>query len=162
MELQPFHHAALAIAGTVPLPSPHPAIGTVSLVITADGADLEVFAKIVQVVGDKRIITRFVRPEDIRAVRARPDDAPHSGPESWPVLGIKKIKGAIAKHAKALTEKAQKGVFGEVEWYAAAIVYVAESAPVLHRNEIAVTAAVSAEEVWFVGPGPCCCNVGGH
>jgi hypothetical protein len=161
MEFHPFHHAALSLAGTVPLPSPHPASGPVSLVITADGPDLEVFVKILQVVGDKRVITRFVRPEDVRAVRARPDDAPHSGPESWPVLGIRKIKGTLDKHAKALTEKARKGSFEEVVWYAAAIIYVAESAPVLHRNEIAVTAAVSAEEVWFIQPIHCC-NIGGH
>ena len=57
--------------------------------------------------------------------------------------------------------KAKKGSFEEVVWYAAAIVYVAESAPVLHRNEIAVTAAVSAEEVWFIQPIHCC-NVGGQ
>jgi hypothetical protein len=156
MEFHPCHHAALTLAGTVPLPSPYPASGLVSVTIARDGEDLEIFVKILQVVGDKRIITRFVRPEDIRAVRARPDGAAARDPDSWPVLGIKKIKGDLDKRSKELIEKAKKGILEEAAWYSAAIVYVAESAPVLHRNEVGVTAAVSAEEVWFVAPFGCC------
>ena len=161
MEFHPCHHAALTLAGTVPLPSPYPASGPVSVMIARDGEDFEIFVKILQVIGEKRIITRFVRPEDIRAVRARADGEAQGGPESWPVLGIKKIRGTLEKHATALIDKAQRGAFEEAEWYAAAIVYVAESAPVLHRNEVAVTAAVSAEEVFFF-PAIGCCNVGGN
>jgi hypothetical protein len=160
MEFHACHHAALRLAGTVPLPSPHPASGPVSVVMTPDDPEFETFIKILQVVGDKRIITRFVRPEDIRAIRARPKEGAPGGPESWPLHGIKQLQGEIEDRKKKLVEKAKKGVFEEAAWYSAAIVYVVESAPVLHRNEIGVTAAVSAEEVWFAAPMHCC-NPGG-
>ena len=160
MEFHACHHAALRLAGTVPLPSPQPASGPVSVVVAKDEDAFEVFVKILQVVGDKRIITRFVRREDIRAIRARPDGGAAGGPDTWPIHGIKKIQGQFDERAKALIEKAKLGIFEEAAWYSAAIVYVVESAPVLHRNEIGVTAAVSAEEVWFFGP-QICCNPGG-
>jgi hypothetical protein len=160
MEFHACHHAALRLAGTVPLPSPFPASGPVSVVATRDGQDVEIYVKILQVVGDRRIITRFVRPEDIRAIRARPRDGTPGGPETWPIHGIKQVGDELEQRAKELIDKAKKGAFEEAAWYAAAIVYVVESAPVLHRNEIGVTAAVSAEEVWFVAP-QICCNPGG-
>jgi hypothetical protein len=156
MEFHSSHHTALLLAGTVPLPSPHPACGLVSLAIARDGEDYEVFVKILQVVSDRRIITRFVRPDDVRAIRGHPDG--RGGPESWPIHGLKKIKGELEKRAKELLDKARKtGVLDEAPWYAAAIVYVAESAPVLHRDEVGVTAAVSCEEVVFAET---CCWTG--
>lgn len=160
MEFHPGHHTALRLAGTVPLPSPFPASGPVSVMVAPDGEHFEIYVKILHVVGDKRIITRFVRPEDIRAIRARPETGAHGGPETWPIHGIKQVGNELEQRAKELIEKAKKGIFEEAVWYAAAIVYVVESAPVLHRNEIGVTAAVSAEEVWFVAP-QVCCNPGG-
>ncbi len=161
MDLHPCHHATLRLAGTVPLPSPFPAAGAVSVVVSKDGEDLEVLVKILQVVGEKRIITRFVRPEDIRAIRARPESGPQGDPHDWPVLGVKKIQGELDSRAGSLLKKAKVGIIEEAVWYAAAIVYVAESAPVLHRNEIGVTAAASAEEVWFLTPLGCCAPTGG-
>ena len=156
-EFHPCHHTALQLAGTVSLPSPYPASGPVSVVVARDNGDLEVFVKILQVVGDKRIITRFIRPDDIRAVRGNPDGQSGDGPESWPILGIRRIKGELDKLAKELLEKAEKtGILGEAAWYPSAIVYVPESAPVIHRNEVGVTAAVSAEEVWFGASRTCC------
>jgi hypothetical protein len=164
MEFHPSHHTALTLAGTVALPSPYPACGAVSVVIARDGEDYVIFIKIVQVVGDKRIITRFVRSEDIRAIRGNPDGTIGDGPDSWPVLGIKKIKGELDKRTTDLTEKAKStGVLDEAPWYEAAIVHVAEAAPVLHRDEVGVTAAVSCEEVAFSARGSCgwsgCCNI---
>jgi hypothetical protein len=158
MEFQLSHHTALMLAGTVPLPSPYPACGPVSLAITRDGEDYEVFVKILQVVSDRRIITRFVRPEDVRAIRGHSNGRDGGGPESWPLHGLKRIKGELDKRAKELLERARKtGVLDEAPWYAAAIVYVGESAPVLHRDEIGVTAAVSCEEVVFAET---CCWTG--
>ncbi len=161
MDFQTSQYTALTLAGTVPLPSPYPACGPVSVVIARDGEDYEIFVKILQVVGDKRIITRFVRPEDIRAIRGNPGETNGDGPDSWPVLGIKKIKGELDERAKELTEKARKtGVLDEAPWYAAAIAYVAESAPVLHRDEVGVTAAVSCEDVAFSdGWSSSCCHI---
>jgi hypothetical protein len=160
MEFHSSHHTALMLAGTVPLPAPYPAAGPVSVVIARDGGDYEIFVKILQVVGDKRIVTRFVRPEDVRAVRGTPGGTNGSGPESWPVHGIKRIKGELDKRSKDLLDKAKKtGVLDEAPWYGSAIVYVAESAPVLHRDEVGVTAAVSSEDVGFAqscGWSGCC------
>jgi hypothetical protein len=158
MEFHPCHQTAFAIAGTVPLPSPYPASGAVSVVIARDGEEFEVFVKILQVVSDRRIITRLVRPEDIRAIRGYPEGTDGGGPESWPVLGIKKIAGELESRARELRARAAKtGILDEAPWYHAAIVYVAEAAPVLHRNEVGVTAAVSSEEVGFGDLlGGCC------
>jgi hypothetical protein len=152
MEFHPSQQTALALAGTVPLPSPYPASGPVSLVLFGDGGDEEVLVKILQVISDLRTITRFVRPEDVRAIRGHPDGAIDDGPESWPVLGIKRVRAALEERARVLRERAGKARGPEeVPWYDAAIVYVLESAPVLHRDEVGVTAAVSSEDVGFAG-----------
>jgi hypothetical protein len=130
------------------------------VVIARDGEEFEVFVKILQVVSDRRIITRFVRPEDIRAIRGRPEGADGGGPESWPVLGIKKIQGELESRARELrAQAARTGILDESPWYHAAIVYVAEAAPVLHRNEVGVTAAVSSEEVGFGDLLRGCCHL---
>ena len=161
MEFHPSHHTAITLAGTVALPSPYPASGPVSVVVARDGDDFEVFVKILQVVSDKRIITRFVRPEDVRAIRAHPGDSTMAGPESWPVRGIKKIKEELDRRADDLRARARKtGILDEAPWYPSAIVYVAEAAPVLHRDEVGVTAAVSCEEVGFgIYPTANCCHI---
>jgi hypothetical protein len=166
MEFLPSHHSALLRAGTVALPAPFPATGSVSIVLTRDDEELEVVVKILQVVSARRIITRFVRPEDIRAIQSRPAGAPTSGPESWPIRSFKKVRAEFEAREKTLrTDHQTKSILGEVLWYEAAIVHVAESAPVLHRDEIGVTAAVSAEEVAFSDEIPqscCCCHGHSH
>jgi hypothetical protein len=160
MEFHPTHHTAIALAGTVPLPSPHPASGLVSLVAMRDGDDIEVFVKILQVVSDRRVITRFVRPDDVRAIRAHPGHHAAAGPESWPVLSIKKIRAELERRVGELRERAAKtGILDEAAWYAAGVVYVHESAPVLHRDEVGVTAAVSCEEVFFAASPAGCCHI---
>jgi hypothetical protein len=159
MEFHTCHHDALTLAGTVALPSPYPACGEVSVVVSRHGEDFEVFVKILQVVSERRIITRFVRPEDIRAIRGYPASAGGGGPETWPVLGIKKLQGELDKKSKELIAKAKTGIFDESSWFSAAVVYVPESAPVLHRNEVGVTAAVSAEEVAFADAWSGCCHI---
>ena len=126
MEFHTCHHDALTIAGTVALPSPYPACGVVSVVISRHGEDFEVFVKILQVVSERRIITRFVRPEDIRAIRGNPAEATGGGPESWPVLGIKKLQAELDKRVKELIAKAKTGIFEESVWYSSAVVYVPE------------------------------------
>jgi hypothetical protein len=159
MELYPCQLTALALAGTVALPSPYPAYGSVSLVVVGDGDDREVLVKIVQVVSPRRIITRFIRPEDIRAIRGNPDGTVGAGPESWPICDIKKLRADLDSRIKALLARVGTGPHAESLWYPAAIVYVPESAPVLHRNEIGVAAAISAEEVGFGGAFSGCCHI---
>jgi hypothetical protein len=150
MDFHATHQAALKIAGTVALPSPFPACGSLSIVVAPEDGDYETYLRIVQPVTGKRIITRFVRLADVRALRA-PETAEASGaPETWPIIGAREIQRRIAKKEKELRAAATKsGSASESEWLPAAIVYVPEAAPVLHRNDVGVTAAVSAEEVAF-------------
>jgi hypothetical protein len=150
MDFHPSHQAAIKLAGTVALPSPFPAFGSLYIVVAPEEGDYETYLRIVQQVTGKRIITRFVRMADVRAIRAPAKaDAPGS-PETWDVTGPKDIARKIAKQEKELRAQASKsGIACEAQWLPAAIAYVAEAAPVLHRNDVGVTAAVSAEEVAF-------------
>jgi hypothetical protein len=158
MELHQSQLTALALAGTVALPSPFPAYGPISLVAVDDDGELEVMVKIVQVVSPRRIITRFIRPEDIRAIRGNPDGTIGAGPESWPILDIKKLQADLDGRIEQLLARTGEGGDAEGLWFPAAIVYVPEAAPVLHRNEVGVTAAVSAEEVGFGSIYSRCCR----
>jgi hypothetical protein len=150
MDFHPSHQTAIKLAGTVALPSPFPAFGALHIVVAPEDGDYETYLRIVQPVTGKRIITRFVRLADVRAVKApaRPEAA--ASPETWDVIGAKDIERRIAKKVKELrAEAAKSGVACDSEWLPAGIVYVPESAPVLHRNDVGVTAAVSAEDVGF-------------
>jgi hypothetical protein len=150
MDFHPSHQAAIKLAGTVALPSPFPAFGEVHIVVAPEDGDYETYLRIVHTVTGKRIITRFVRLADVRAIRAPEKPEASGSPDTWPLIGPKDIHRRIAKQEKALLAQATKsGVSCEAEWLGAAIVYVPEAAPVLHRNDIGVTAAVSAEDVTF-------------
>lgn len=149
MPLQPYEWTAMNLGGTVALPAPYPATGSVSLLTTFDGGDLVFLVKIVQIVSARRIITRFIRYSDLRAVQAPGQDQAGTGPESWPILTVSQVGSSIESAISDLSN----GTVTEVLWYPQAIVYVPEAAPVLHRNEVGVTAAVSCEEVCFAGAG---------
>jgi hypothetical protein len=150
MDFHLTHQAALKIAGTVALPAPFPACGALWIVVAPEDGDCETYIRIVQHVSSKRIITRFVRLADVRAIRAPQTEAAQGAPETWPLLGHKEVLRRISKKEKELRTAATKsGTASEAEWLPAAIVYVPEAAPVLHRNDVGVTAAVSAEEVAF-------------
>ena len=150
MDFHESHQTAIMLAGTVALPSPFPSCGAVAVLIAPEDGEVETYLKIVQNVSAKRIVTRFVRLADVRALRApAPGDAP-SGPESWPIIGPKEVRRRIGQQEKALRGQVEKtGSSAEFDWLPAAIVYVPEGAPVLHRNDVGVTAAVSAEDVAF-------------
>ena len=150
MDFHPSHQTAIKLAGTVALPSPFPAFGALHIVVAPEDGDYETYFRIVQPVSGKRIITRFVRLADVRAVKAPAKADAAGSPETWEVIGPKDIQRKIAKEEQELRALATKsGVACESQWLPAAIVYVPEAAPVLHRNDIGVTAAVSAEEVAF-------------
>jgi hypothetical protein len=150
MDFHPSHQVAMKLAGTVALPSPFPAFGSLHIVVAPEDGDYETYLRIVQQVTGKRIITRFVRLADVRAIRAPAKPEAAGSPETWDLTGPKEIQRKIAKKEKELRAQATKSETAcESEWLPAAIVYVAEAAPVLHRNDVGVTAAVSAEEVAF-------------
>ncbi len=149
MDITNLQHDAMTLVGTVALPSPYPASGAASFVLTDRDGDAVIYVKIVQVVNPKRIITRFVKPEDVRAIRCKPEDDEVGGPETWPLASPAATKKAIEAGEKAIVAHAKKaGVkYLEEPWCPAAILYVLEAAPVLHRHEAGVTAAVSAESL---------------
>jgi hypothetical protein len=160
MDITDLQHEAAALVGTVTLPSPYPASGAASFVLTDWGGDTVIYVKIVQVVNKKRIITRFVKPEDIVAIRSEPAHDKAHNPETWPLLGPAKTKKELETGEKTIiADAATAGVtYLEELWHAAAILYVREAAPVLHRYEAGVTAAVSAESPDMFAPAgiPCC------
>jgi hypothetical protein len=162
MDITDLQHEAAALVGTVTLPSPYPASGTASFVLTDWGGDAVIYVKIAQVVNKKRIITRFVKPEDIVAIRVEPehDEDEEPDPETWPLLSPAKTRKEMAAREKAIIAHATTAgvTYLEEPWHAAAILHVREAAPVLHRYEAGVTAAVSAESPdMFASAGiPCC------
>jgi hypothetical protein len=158
MDITNLHHQAASLVGTVTLPSPYPASGAASFVLSDWDGDAVIYVKIVQVVNEKRIITRFVKPEDIRAIRFEPAVG-EGGPETWPILSPSATRKELEAGEKAIVAHAKKAAVKSLEepWHDAAILYVDESAPVLHRFEAGVTAAVSAESLEALAGGiPCC------
>jgi hypothetical protein len=150
MDFHQSHQTAIKLAGTVALPSPYPSCGAVSIMVTPDDGEFETYVKIVQIVSARRIVTRFIRLADVRAVRAPAPGGAACGPESWPIIGPKEVRRQTEKKEKDLRAQVTKsGAAAESEWLPAAIIYAPEAAPVLHRNDVGVTAAVSAEDVAF-------------
>ncbi len=161
MDFSQNQQTAMLLAGTVALPSPFPSSGSLSVVVVPEAGDFEVFIKIVQIVSPRRIITRIVRLADIRAVKAPPPKVLSGGPETWPLLGAAAVRRHVDKIEKDLLEKVKRSNMPEAsDWLPVAIVYVPESAPVLHRDEVGVTAAVSAEDVGFSPLGATCAHAG--
>jgi hypothetical protein len=157
LEFGPDQTVAFALAGTVALPSPFPATGRVSIGLfpprgfrPSEKAKEEEFEpsfllKIVQLVNEKHIVTRFVRPKDLRAVRSRPEERPRAELPAWTIQTAAEVSGRIEEKKRILIKDFTKGGPAEDELFAEAIVYVPESAPVLHRLDIGMTAAESAE-----------------
>jgi len=165
VSLRESQQTAIALAGTVPLPAPFPAFGPVSVVLIREDGGWETYIKIVQVISLHRIVTRYVRRADIRAIRAPAGPKPNGGPESWPIRKFKQAQGEIDAREQTLrTQAKDQGTPAELEldWHAQAIVYVPESASVLHRVEVGVTAAVSAEDVGFAAAPTMCCHTAPH
>jgi hypothetical protein len=149
--------AAFALAGTVALPSPFPASGMVSIGLFPphEGAkEGEVrrrfYLKSVQIVSEKHIVTRFVHLEDFRAVRLLPDKRSHAEWERCPIQTAEEVRELIDAKKRILIANSMTGGPSEVELFAErAILYVPESARVLHRVEIGMAAAQSAEHTFF-------------
>jgi hypothetical protein len=150
-ELGDDHKLAFDLAGTVALPSPFPAAGRVLVVRqpgskTAKGAGHRprFFIKIVQVVSEKQVVTGFVSPHDVRAVRVLKHGAPLAEPQSWSYISGEEARTEIDAAIEEL-RKEEYGTGGsfEVVVYEQAVVYVPETAPMLVRVEYSVPAGVA-------------------
>jgi hypothetical protein len=148
MELTNEHHHAITLAGTAALPSPYPATAQAFFVLSDWDSEQVIYVKLVQIVSSKHIITRLIRPEDIRAIRPKPT-APGTStdPHDWPILSPAKTQKEISAGEAAIVAHATAGKLKYLEelWHAAVIVYLPEAASVLHRQETAMTAAESVE-----------------
>jgi hypothetical protein len=149
MSLSPDQFLALQLAGTVALPSPSPATGSVEISPSSNASGI--YLRIVHRVSQKLTLVRYVSIDHVRAICAH-----------WEVGGAAGLaKGAAAKPSvatcwacKTLVEfgplleqrlKAGKGGPFPLPWLEDAVVYVPEQAPVLMQVDVGLTAAESAE-----------------
>jgi hypothetical protein len=150
---------ALALAGTVALPSPFPASARISMVISPepseDGTSTEqkFSLKLVEVIGDKLVVTRFVRVEHVRAIRFRSGSNTNKDPWIWQLKTSRELHAdfrATEEELKAYSQTFKnagtKFSFEQnLESGTRGIVYVPETAPVLVRTEVAVVAAQAVD-----------------
>jgi hypothetical protein len=157
MDIANEHHYAVALAGTVALPSPYPAYGQAFFVLSDWEGDTVIYVKLVQNVSKKQIVTWHVKPGEIRAIRLQPPGGSND-PESWPILSPAKTRKEIAAGETAIIAHAKEAGVKSLEepWHPAVILYVPEAAPVLFRHEVAMTAAESVESPLIPAIRTCC------
>lgn len=151
---------ALAIGGTVAIPSPFPASGRLYVVSKIDSqGELACFVKVVQIVNETEFRTWFFKLNDVRAIKCRADEndsAASHGP--WLFKSRDELKQMLDQKLPARNGDDAH----EVEFLLAsqAIAYVPEATPVITRHEYAMTAAESVEDACVafcpVCPPPCC------
>ncbi len=168
IKLEVQQRLAIALAGTVSLPSPHPAHGKVSLGLHSSGRDElpagspRYYLKSVEHVSPRRVVTRIVALNDLRAVsRPEGDDVADSKvPRATQPVEDLLLDGGAILVAKQNLEAAVKRAPGdyEIAIFPVAVLHVPETAAVLTRVvfEAGVTAAESAE-INFHREGAGCC-----
>ncbi len=156
---------AFALAGTVAIPSPVPAVGRVSIGlrpvppgypirVDSDGhpTDASCYLKVVEVVDASTIITRIFRLEDLRAARVHVEGTSPTDPACWPVRTRMEIEAEIKASRVKLTKDVE-----EILLFEKAVIYVPRSPQVLVRREMGMTAEESIDEGPCLGP-----RKGGH
>jgi hypothetical protein len=165
LELQ--QRLALALAGTVSLPSPHPAYGKVSLGLNSSGKDEppsgspRFYLKSVESVSPRQVVTRIVALNELRAVSRPEGDAvdDSKAPRVTQLVEDLLLDGGAISVGKKQLEAAVKVAPGDYEivLLPVAVLHVPETAPVLVRVvfEAGVTAAESRTP-YRVESGGCC------
>jgi hypothetical protein len=148
---------AFRLAGTVGLPSPYPATGSVYVVVrlAKEAKDWEVFLRIVHRLNVKVKIGRLVQWHDVRAILARWKPASETPPAAAPVWAVKlaeELRGHVYDQIQKEKKEKVEGWF-EFKWLSEAIVYVPESASVYMQVGVGLTAAESAE--YYPPLAPC-------
>jgi hypothetical protein len=151
--------AAFALIGTIPLPSPFPASARISIGIMPKpekhGADPtpRFFLKLVEHVGNKKVVTRLVSLKDVRAVRFRSGTGTSNDPWVWALMTCEDLFEDLEKARKRLNSisgdpgsaSARLSYEQHLPYGADGVVYVPETAPVLVRTEFGVPAAEAYE-----------------
>ena len=127
----------LHLAGTVRLPSPPPATGTVTLLTPPEGK-IDPNALVLRVthqISGRLVLERLVRLADVRVVIACCPRGGGDGPRPF-----------LAEELRSMAVEQARGQ-GDQEpvWLTGASVYVTESAPVVLNVEAALTASESTE-----------------
>jgi hypothetical protein len=140
---------AFRLAGTVGLPSPYPATGSISVVVklARDPKDWQVFLRIVHRLNLKLKIVRLVEWDDVRGILARwkpAPETPQGAAPGWSVKLGEDLRGQVYDQVQKEKKDKVEGWF-ELKWLSEAIVYVPESAPVYMQVGVGLTAAESAE-----------------
>jgi hypothetical protein len=134
----------LHFAGTVRLPSPHPATGTLSI-IAFDGrtyAPERTILRLTHRVSDRLDVSRLFRLSDVKAIHADwPSDQVEAAQAAHPIVSELKLADEIV----ALVRKYVTANPGGSLRLKKALVYLPESAPVILQVEAAQSAAESAE-----------------
>jgi hypothetical protein len=166
---------AYSLAGTIALPSPYPATGSICIVPgprpEADDSSRDVYLKVIHRVSYRLKISRLVALEDVRAILApsaswaevsasddesegqrdqddRPETAspvPSSPQKGWVVKVGDEVRGLVDEWLKGDGDAEEAAPYEEACWLEGAIVYVPEAARVLMNVEVGMTAAESAE-----------------
>lgn len=160
--------AAFALSGTIGLPSPFPAAARIFIGIMPQsesgdpGAAPRFILKLVERIGFKLIVTRFVELDDVRAMRIRSGTGKAEDPWTWTFQTAEALHERIQAAKVALRGAAKDGAAYELPFAAenVGIVYIPESSPVLVRTEYGVPAAEAAESARLAlhEPDDCCEN----
>jgi hypothetical protein len=134
------HTELLHLAGTVRLPSPPPATGTVSIAdfnaSTLDPASIVL--RLTHKVSDSLDLSRLIHLTDVRGIRALWE--PPSLATPHPARTFKKAAEVVAAAVAFLKATPNNPI-----WLTEAVVYVGESTPLVLVVEAALSAAESAE-----------------
>ena len=163
LDFGPKQRLALALAGTVALPSPFPAWGRVYLGINPHhnpmlpGGSPRFFLKIVQFVSIRQVITRIFDLDALRAVSLVGDGEKEGACAPREPEPVEEYAEQIAFARRWLEEGADgTGVF-ELSLFPKAVLHVPEATPMLVRiqYEYGVLASECAENVRIVDSRSC-------
>jgi hypothetical protein len=149
MSLSPEQFLALQLAGTVALPSPPPATGSVEIAPSSNASGIHL--RIVHRVSLKLTLIRYVSVDHVRAICAHWEVGKPAGEAEVvaakaPVVTCWACKTLI-EFRPLLEQRLKSGKSGPfpLPWLEETVVYVPEQAPVLMQVDVGLTAAESAE-----------------
>lgn len=162
----PGQRRALALSGTVMLPSPCPAFGRVFIGINPDheptvaSGSPRFFLKVVQTVSAKQAITWIFGLDELRAVKLAPGVGSPEAPATRLAQPVDEFADQIA-YARTRLEEALVDARRAYQLllFPEAVLFIPEAAPVLVRilYEFGVTAAESVENIEILGKETMAC-----
>jgi hypothetical protein len=149
MSLSSDQFLALQLAGTVALPSPSPATGSIEITPSSNASGI--YLRIVHRVSQKLTLIRYVSINHVRAISTHWEVGEAAGAAKGvaaktPVAACWACKTSV-EFGPLLEQRLKAGKGGPfpLPWLEGAVVYVPEQAPVLMQVDVGLTAAESAE-----------------